>query len=50
MQRDANHPSQAEGEDPDDRGTGEVEPQEGHPSQAEGEDPDASDASRGEDS
>lgn len=50
MDRDANHPSQAEGEDPQDGETGEVEPQEGHPSQAEGEDPDAPDNSRGEDS
>ena len=50
MQRDANHPSQAEGEDPQDPETGSVQPQEGHPSQAEGEDPDAPEESRGEDS
>lgn len=50
MQRDANHPSQAEGEDPDAVDGGIVEPQDGHPSQAEGEDPDASEESRGQDS
>jgi hypothetical protein len=49
MQRDPNHPSQAEGEDPERAGGGFVEPQEGHPSQAEGEDPDAPDAAKGED-
>jgi hypothetical protein len=48
MQRDPNHPSQAEGEDPEGGDSGFVEPQEGHPSQAEGEDPDAPDASKGE--
>jgi hypothetical protein len=50
MQRDPNHPSQAEGEDPDLPEDGSVEPREGHPSQAEGEDPDAPSASQGEDS
>ncbi|WP_019181357.1 hypothetical protein [Microbacterium yannicii] len=50
MQRDPNHPSQAEGEDPDDTADASVEPQDGHPSQAEGEDADAPAASQGEDS
>jgi hypothetical protein len=48
MQRDPNHPSQAEGEDPERSDGGFVEPQEGHPSQAEGEDPNAPEASKGE--
>jgi hypothetical protein len=48
MQRDPNHPSQAEGEDPEHSDGGFVEPQEGHPSQAEGEDPNAPEASKGE--
>jgi len=50
MQRDANHPSQAEGEDPERAAEGSVQPQDGHPSQAEGEDPEAPEASKGEDS
>ncbi|MFE7845959.1 hypothetical protein ACFUTX_12310 [Microbacterium sp. NPDC057407] len=37
------HPSQAEGEDPDRPNTGEEPPEEGHPSQAEGDDPDRPD-------
>lgn len=45
MQSDPNHPSQAEGEDPDRPATGSVEPDQGHPSQAEGDDPEAGDAS-----
>lgn len=36
--RDDNHPSQAEGEDPEREGAGSAELREGHPSQAEGED------------
>jgi len=47
MQRDPNHPSQAEGEDPERSDGGFVEREEGHPSQAEGEDPDAPGASKG---
>jgi hypothetical protein len=46
LQTDANHPSQAEGEDPESAPGGSVQPEDGHPSQAEGEDPDASDISK----
>jgi hypothetical protein len=49
MQRDDNHPSQAEGEDSENSDGGFVIPQEGHPSQAEGEDPEAPEASKGDD-
>ncbi|MFS0734935.1 hypothetical protein ABC304_05830 [Microbacterium sp. 1P10UB] len=47
--QDPNHPSQAEGEDPDRPADGQVEAEVGHPSQAEGEDPDAPEASKGQD-
>jgi len=38
MDRNADKPSQAEGEDPDRPADASVEPADGHPSQAEGED------------
>ena len=49
MQSDPNHPSQAEGEDPQGEDDGSVQPQDGHPPQAEGEDPDATRESQGDD-
>ncbi len=39
MREQNDHPSQAEGEDPDRPPTGDPVPETGHPSQAEGEDP-----------
>ncbi|MGC5172637.1 hypothetical protein ACPW96_00785 [Micromonospora sp. DT81.3] len=49
MDRNAEKPSQAEGEDPDRPADASVEPIDGHPSQAEGEDPDRPAESEGED-
>jgi hypothetical protein len=49
MDRSADKPSQAEGEDPDRPDDASVEPMDGHPSQAEGEDPDRPAESEGED-